>query len=94
MVGGISARGETLSLIRTSVFPARAFEAEPSGLLKEDLSLREPTHSTHVEMSSSASSATRHPSSTAEPMFINEQPTAMVEAPRRAKVRIISLSLD
>ncbi|XP_040182014.1 draxin isoform X1 [Rana temporaria] len=64
---------------------ARAFEAEPSGLLKEDLSLREPTHSTHVEMSSSASSATRHPSSTAEPMFINEQPTAMVEAPRRAK---------
>ncbi|XP_018426782.1 PREDICTED: draxin isoform X2 [Nanorana parkeri] len=72
---------------RVKQHKARAFEAEPSGLLKEDLSLREPTRSAHVEMSSSAgsSSSAETPPSTAEPMFINEQPTAMVEAPLRAK---------
>ncbi|KAM5140353.1 draxin [Mantella aurantiaca] len=62
---------------------ARSFEVEPSGLMKEDVSLGEPTGSSRAETSSSSSA--EPPPSTAQPVFINEQPTAMVEAPRRAK---------
>ncbi|KAM9299602.1 draxin [Gastrophryne carolinensis] len=64
----------------------RGFEAEPSGLLKEDLSFREPTRPSHAEMSSSASSAATAPSlGTVKAGFNHEHPTAMMETPRRAK---------
>ncbi|XP_075046330.1 draxin isoform X2 [Mixophyes fleayi] len=62
----------------------RGFEAEPSGLFKEDLSLREPTHLAHVEMSSSVS-ATGSPPAATKSMSINERPTAVVEPQRRVK---------
>lgn len=63
----------------------RGFEAEPSGLLKEDLSLRDPTQLIHAEVSPMVS-ATRPPLAITKPMYINEQqPTAMVETQRRAK---------
>ncbi|XP_066463560.1 draxin [Eleutherodactylus coqui] len=63
----------------------RGFEAEPSGLLKEDLSLREPTQLIHSE-NSPAVSATGSPLTVTKPMYINEQqPTAVVETQRRTK---------
>ncbi|XP_073441142.1 draxin [Dendrobates tinctorius] len=63
----------------------RGFEAEPSGLLKEDLSLREATQLIHVALSPGAS-VTAPPLTITKPMYINEQePTAMVEMPRRSK---------
>ncbi|XP_056398193.1 draxin [Hyla sarda] len=70
---------------KTKHHRGRGFEAEPSGLLKEDLSLRDPTQPIHAEMSP-AVSATRPPSAITKPVYINEQqPTAAVETPRRAK---------
>ncbi|KAM4703892.1 draxin [Rhinophrynus dorsalis] len=65
----------------------KSFEAEPSGLLKEDLSLKESTESTHLELSPSVPAAML-PQSTANPMFIHEQPTAALETPRRMRTHI------
>ncbi|XP_069597271.1 draxin [Ranitomeya imitator] len=63
----------------------RGFEVEPSGLLKEDLSLREPTQLIHVALSPGVS-VTAPPLTVTKPMYITEQePTAMVETPRRSK---------
>ncbi|XP_072012535.1 draxin [Engystomops pustulosus] len=63
----------------------RGFEAEPSGLLKEDLSLREPTQLIHTEMSPGVL-ATGPPLTITKPMYNNEQhPTAVVETQRRVK---------
>ncbi|XP_068094858.1 draxin [Hyperolius riggenbachi] len=68
---------------RVKKHKGRGFEAEPSSLLKEDLSFRDPSHSTHVEMTSGAAPATESSFSTARPVFINEKPTAMVVTSRR-----------
>lgn len=56
--------------------------------MKEDLSLRDPTQLIHAEVSPMVS-ATRPPLTITKPMYINEQqPTAMVETQRRAKVDV------
>ncbi|XP_018083190.1 draxin [Xenopus laevis] len=63
----------------------RGFEVESSGLLREDLTFKAPTQYTYLDMSSSGP-ATMLPQSTAKPMFINEQPTAMLETARRMRI--------
>ncbi|XP_053546043.1 draxin [Bombina bombina] len=63
---------------------AKGFEGEPSGLLKEDLSFKDHTLFTHLEVSSSAPVTFLH-LSTANPLYINEQPTAVLETSRRMR---------
>ncbi|XP_053307800.1 draxin [Spea bombifrons] len=62
----------------------RSFEAEPSGLLKEDLSFKMATHLSHVGVSPSAPGPA-YPLSTAHPMAVNGKPTAALETSHRTR---------
>ncbi|OCT72240.1 hypothetical protein XELAEV_18035209mg [Xenopus laevis] len=62
----------------------RGFEVESSGLIKEDLTFKAPTQYTYLDMSSSGPAAML-PQSTSNPMFINEQPTTMLETAHRMR---------
>ncbi|KAM4652727.1 draxin [Discoglossus pictus] len=65
----------------------RAFEMDPSNLLKEELIFKESTQSTHLEMSPSAPVDSLS-LSTANPMVINEHPTAGLETGRRMRAHV------
>uniref|UniRef100_A0A803KF21 Dorsal inhibitory axon guidance protein n=1 Tax=Xenopus tropicalis TaxID=8364 RepID=A0A803KF21_XENTR len=65
----------------------RGFEVEPSGLLKEDLTFKGPTQYTYLDMFSGGPTAML-PQSTANPMFINEQPTAVLQTARRMRTHV------
>ncbi|XP_063799948.1 draxin isoform X2 [Pseudophryne corroboree] len=62
----------------------RGLEAEPSSLLTEDLSFRDPTQLPHMAMTPSLS-FTGSPLSTTKPTPTNERPTATVDTKRRVK---------
>ncbi|KAM8927035.1 draxin [Pelodytes ibericus] len=69
---------------RTKHHRGRSFETEPSGLLKEDLSFKTPTHLSHLETSPSGSGSS-YSFSTANPWAINVHPTTALETLHRMR---------